>query len=222
MCAPSDQQGKQGKNGLVEADAAPKSLARAVAACVSRIFQYVCERIQLSAVAEGAGWDMGVSNKPVPPVEPEVALVSNFEVGLRVLLVTARANGGACKGVSFLNYRGNIGVCYDDKSWACHPIGDISKHAKPLCETHYEDEECSRIQCALLGKHQQILVPSGFLLGARPDHSVNGRETFRAYYPPPVAVTLGSTAESRYAEVSLFSKVRTNDPNKVLANAVVN
>eukprot|EP00965_Chrysotila_dentata_P167107 5518512-Pleurochrysis_carterae.AAC.1 len=67
----------------------------------------------------------------------------------------------------------------------------------------------------LLGKHQeQMLLPSGFLRGARPDHSLNGWEAFRAYHPPPAAVTLGLTAESRTAKAPFFSKVRTNAPSK--------
>eukprot|EP00965_Chrysotila_dentata_P042399 1406552-Pleurochrysis_carterae.AAC.1 len=49
-----------------------------------------------------------------------------------------------------------------------------------------EDVDCTRIQCVLLGKHDEMLLPAGFLYGARPEYTAaGGWESFRSYCPPP-------------------------------------
>eukprot|EP00965_Chrysotila_dentata_P199397 6179357-Pleurochrysis_carterae.AAC.1 len=69
--------------------------------------------------------------------------------------------------------------------------------AKPLPEQE-EDVSCTRVQCVLLGKHQEMLLPNGFLRGAYPNHSLNGWKVFRSYTPPP-CLTSSTSGEARYA-----------------------
>eukprot|EP00965_Chrysotila_dentata_P100229 3311403-Pleurochrysis_carterae.AAC.1 len=130
-----------------------------------------------------------------------------------------RPDNGPTEAIVFLNHRGRVGVCYDDGAWETFPEVETETRGKQIVETS-EDEACSRIQCVLLGKHQDMLLPSGFLRGAGSDHSVNGWEVYRAFDPPPV-FNPSANAESRYASPTLPFQVRVEKVVKVSSPGIL-